>query len=164
MIFTIGHSNLDFEGFLDLLKTHDIQVLIDVRSSPFCKYATWFNKEPLSIKIQDEGFGYLYLGKALGGLPKEKAYLKVNRKPDYETIGKSSNFKKAISELISLASERKVAIMCAEKDPLSCHRHHLLTKALLDEGVKVGHILQDGSLYEPSPSDFKPEPEQLSLF
>jgi len=164
MIFTIGHSNLEFERFLGLLKTYCIQILIDVRSSPFCKYATWFNKGPLSKRIQKEGIMYLYLGGVLGGFPKEGAYFKGNGKPDYEAMRNSSEFKKAIKRLIVLSNKKRVAIMCAEKDPFLCHRHHLLTKTLLDEGIKVGHILQDSSLYELKYSDFRPEPKQLPLF
>lgn len=66
-LWTIGHSNHPLEVFLDLLNRHGIELVADVRSSPYSRYASQFNREPLQAAIRDQGIKYRYYGDRLGG-------------------------------------------------------------------------------------------------
>lgn len=147
IIFTIGHSNFEFETFLDLLK--DIEVLVDVRSVPFSKYAPQFNIKNINGGLEGFGIKYVfmedeYVGNVIGGRPRDDDCYE-NGKIVYETVMKKGWYQEAISALIALAKKNKVVIMCSEEDPYKCHRHNLITQSLLREGINVIHIRGDGS-------------------
>ncbi|MDI6735775.1 MAG: DUF488 domain-containing protein [bacterium] len=164
MIFSIGHSNHSLEGFIKLLRLHQIQILVDVRSAPYCKYATWFNKNELAQAIEENGMEYLYLGKGLGGYPSNPEYITPTGKIDYKKYALSEEYQTALQFLIEESAGKKTAIMCAEANPRQCHRHLLITKSLLEKEIAVVHILSDGSLNYPQLDEFNQEVEQLSLF
>lgn len=164
MIFTIGHGSLSLEEFFNLLFIHQIKRLLDIRSAPYCKYAVWFNKEAISSEAAHREIAYSYLGHLLGGFPKDKNCLCPDENPDYELMAKSKAFEAGLKQVIKGEDLGEMAIMCSEKDPYACHRHKLVSKAILEEGVKVAHILSDGSLRHSELEDFKPEPCQLSLW
>ncbi|MEW6095174.1 MAG: DUF488 domain-containing protein [bacterium] len=164
MIFSIGHSNHSIDDFLNLLEMHQIQLLVDVRSSPYCKYATWFNKNNLIQKIEEKGMNYLYLGNKLGGFPQDTSYLKEDGKPDYKKMSQHKEYLETLEWLIEESQGIRTTIMCSEAEPQRCHRHMLITKSLLERGIEVTHILADGSLHKPNLDEFEEEPAQLSLF
>lgn len=163
-IYTVGHSNVKFEKFLDLL--NGINVVVDVRSVPFSKYVPQFNID--SIKSQLEGIGIEYVfmkdgrvGNILGGRPKDDTCY-TNGDVIYERVAGKEWYKKGISSLIELAKKKTVTIMCGEEDPYKCHRHHLITQSLLKEGITVIHIRGDGSQERVEKPDKKTI--QLTLF
>ena len=140
-LFTIGHSNLSAETFVAHLKRHNITTLVDVRSHPVSRRFPHFNKDALETSLPEAGIAYRFAGKYLGG------------RSDAEAI----DFVMGIARLLNLTAQESggLAIMCAEGDPLQCHRHTLIARALLDpsasvlEGeidLAVQHILPDGSL------------------
>lgn len=145
-IYTIGHSNVKFEKFLNLF--NEIEVLVDVRSVPFSKYSSQFNIENLKRGLKSIGIEYVvmvdeYVGNVLGGRPKdEDCYL--NGKIIYEEVMKKEWYKEGISALINIATKKRTVIMCSEEDPYKCHRHHLIAKSLLKRGVIVFHIRRNG--------------------
>lgn len=171
-LYTIGHSNITADDFLDLLKQHDINVLVDVRSAPFSKHAPQFNKGDLHAFLNKNGVDYRFAGEHLGGRPSHADVYKDNKMPDKETkrqdflqavqykqVMQRDWYQKGISHLIRIIQETtkqggNVAIMCSEGNPQECHRHHLITRSLIDPAVKiiddidvsVHHILKDGSL------------------
>ncbi|MBN1140081.1 MAG: DUF488 domain-containing protein [Anaerolineae bacterium] len=151
-IYTIGHSNHETEAFIELLRQHGIELLIDVRSSPYSRYVPQANRETLARALHATGIAYGWLGDRLGGKPGGIA-------ADYDELRASPAFQQGIDRLVTLAAERRTAIMCAEGDHRQCHRHTLITPALLDQAVCVLHIQPDGSLV-----DEDQEPKQLSLF
>ena len=140
-IYTIGHSNIELEDFLSLLE--GIEVVVDVRSVPFSKYAPQFNLKNVKSALESIGIEYKYLGNALGGRPKDGDCYE-NGKVVYENIMRKEWYRKGISGLIELAAKKKVAIMCSEEDPYRCHRHHLISQSLLKEGMEIFHIRGDG--------------------
>ena len=73
-IYTIGHSNHALDTFLDLLKSHEIEVLVDIRSQPYAKYATHFSGRDLKAAVTEAGIRYLFLGNELGGRPQGDEY------------------------------------------------------------------------------------------
>ncbi|MBU4075312.1 MAG: DUF488 domain-containing protein [Euryarchaeota archaeon] len=145
-IYTVGHSNIDFERFLSMLK--GIEILIDVRSEPFSKYVPQFNSDNLKKQLENAGIKYIfmkdnYVGNILGGRPNDKDCYE-NGEVVYERIRKKRWYKEGISALIELAHKKRIVIMCSEEDPYKCHRHNLITQSLLGDGVIVYHIRSDG--------------------
>jgi len=151
-IYTIGHSNHETEVFVELLRQHGIELLIDVRSSPYSRHVPQANRETLARALHAAGIAYGWLGDRLGGKPGGVV-------ADYDELRASPAFQQGIDRLIALAAERRTVIMCAEGDHRQCHRHKLITPVLLDQAVRVHHIQPDGSLV-----DEEQEPKQLSLF
>lgn len=142
-IYTIGHSNIPLKEFLELLKSHDIKQLVDVRSSPYSKYASQFNREELKSALKNEGISYYYLGHLIGGKPEGKQFY-VDGEVDYELIEKENTYKEGITKLINLASSENTVIMCSEENPTQCHRHKLITPTLTKKEWTVIHIRRNG--------------------
>ena len=151
-IYTIGHSNHPTEAFVNLLRQHGIELLIDVRSSPYSRYVPQANRETLARALHAAGIAYGWLGDRLGGKPGGVV-------ADYDDLRASPAFQQGIDRLMTLAAERRTAIMCAEGDHRQCHRYKLITPALLDQAVCIHHIQPDGSLVNEDQ-----EPKQLTLF
>ncbi|HXJ00872.1 MAG TPA: DUF488 domain-containing protein [Micropepsaceae bacterium] len=145
MIFTIGHSNHTSARFLDLLRAHGITALADVRSAPHSRWASQFNKEALAAALAENGIAYVYLGKELGGRPKDPTLLNAD-KPDYAAIAQTDLFRAGIARLLEGAKTYRVAVMCAERDPVECHRFRLIARHLATRDVPVTHILADGKM------------------
>jgi uncharacterized protein (DUF488 family) len=145
MILTIGHSNHRIERFLELLKGAGVTALADVRSQPHSRWASQFNKEALAGTLAEKGIAYVFLGKELGGRPKDKALLK-DGKPDYEAMAGSENFRAGIVRVLEGAKTHRIALMCAERDPIDCHRFVLIGRHLAAHGVPIAHILATGEV------------------
>lgn len=144
-MFTVGHSNLELTKFVALLKQHAIQAVADVRSSPYSQYNPHFNREPLQHALQEHGISYVFVGEELGARRSEReCYL--NGRADYELISHTPAFKRGIERVVQGAAKMRVALMCAEKDPLDCHRCILVSPHLRQRGLAVFHILADGTL------------------
>jgi uncharacterized protein (DUF488 family) len=151
-LYTIGHSNHESKDFLEVLRQHHIQVVIDVRSSPYSRYVPQANRDTLAATLLSAGIEYRWLGNNLGGKPDGEV-------GDYDRIRASLGFQHGLAELVHLAAQRQVVIMCSEGDHRRCHRHKLITPALAEQNIQVLHIQPDGSLV-----DEDKEPKQLSLF
>lgn len=145
MIFTIGHSTHPIERFIQLLQTHGITTVADVRSSPFSRFNPQFNRESLKASLQDAGISYMFLGEELGARTKDPACYE-NGRVSYEKLANTQLFKAGLKRLKAGSETQTIALMCAEKDPLSCHRTILVARELENEGVSVAHILGDGSI------------------
>lgn len=142
-IYTIGHSNIPFKDFLKLLKSQDIKQLVDVRSSPYSKYASQYNREELKTALKNEGISYYYLGHLIGGKPEGKEFY-VDGEVDYDLIAKKNSYQEGIIKLTNLTSSLNTVIMCSEENPTQCHRHKLITPTLTKEGWTVIHIRGNG--------------------
>ncbi len=141
-IYTIGHSNVEVERVIELLQSHGIDAVLDVRSSPYSRHAPQFNRETLAEQLEQAGIQYIYGGHHLGGRPKDPSCYDEQDEDRvlYEEVEKRDWYKKGIDGLIQLATEKWTAIMCAEEDPSQCHRHLLISQTLLDRDVEVVHI------------------------
>lgn len=144
-VFTIGHSSHAADRFIGLLRGQGVACLADVRSQPASRFAPQFSRAALEDWLAGAGIAYRWLGAALGGRPRDAAVYRPDGRVDYATRAMQPDFIAGISELLKLAAERPTAIMCAERNPLQCHRTHLVTPALLAQGVTVRHILADGA-------------------
>jgi len=143
-LFTIGHSNHPLRRFIELLARHAIQLVCDVRSTPYSRFNPHFNREPLERALGERGITYLYLGDSLGGKPRESGY-PADEKTRFAQIAKGDRFRGGLERLLAESKARRTAVMCAEKDPARCHRG-LLICPNLPAAVTVRHILADGSL------------------
>jgi uncharacterized protein (DUF488 family) len=144
-LFSIGHSNIAAERFVGMLRAVGADAVADVRSTPFSRRFPWFSGKNLEPRLQQEGMLYGAFGDTLGGRP-SGADLYCDGVADYEAMAKRDGFRFGLDRLISFAAQRRVCLMCAEREPLDCHRCLLVTRALTERGLAVGHILHDGSI------------------
>ena len=144
-VFTIGHSNLEIGKFLALLVQHGIQAIADIRSSPYSQYNPQFNREVLQKALQEHSIAYVFLGQELGARRSERECY-VEGRADYGRISQTSSFKLGIERVVQGAAKMRVALMCAEKDPIDCHRCILVSPYLRGQELQVLHILSDGTL------------------
>ena len=134
LIKTAGHSNHPIERFVELLKNGGVDVLVDVRSTPYSRRCPQFGRERLAQALTVAGIGYAYEGAALGG----------KGGGSYDAVAAKPEFKDAVGRLIAQSGERRLCLMCAEKDPLDCHRTVLVSRRLAERGAGVEHLLADG--------------------
>ena len=144
-IYTIGHSNHTWDEFEALLKVHDIRVLVDVRSRPASRWAPFANRRTLPALLERAGIGYVYMGDSLGGKPSDPARYDSSGNPNYRSIRATNAFRQGLGDLLKLAGDSTVALMCAEEDPGKCHRRLLLGSALEYRDVAMLHIRKDGT-------------------
>lgn len=143
-IFTIGHSTRPIEEFIDLLKSHGIVQLVDIRTIPKSRHNPQYGKEELALSLAGAGIGYVYL-KALGGR-RPKAKVSMNDAwrnasfRNYADYMQTSEFEAGLEKLITLSQEKVTAIMCAEAVPWRCHRS-LVSDALLVRGIESCEII-----------------------
>ena len=144
MLFTIGHSNHAIEPFLGLLRRHRIEAVADVRSRPYSRFVPHFSKAQLARLLAEAGIGYLWLGAGLGGKPPRGEVLPVA--PDYASRVREPEFQAGIEQLLRAAREQRLAMLCRERDPLDCHRLHLICRYLRPLARPIWHILPDGGI------------------
>jgi len=160
LIHTVGHSDHTTAEFIDLLRRHEITLVVDVRSQPYSRWAPQFNRETLAHDLQEAGMGYQFMGDVLGGRPSDPTlYDPGQEHPDYQRVERTPAYQAGIDRLLDLARTARVAVMCSEGDHRQCHRHLLITQTLLARGVRALHIQSGGRVVEA-----EPEPRQLSLF
>jgi uncharacterized protein (DUF488 family) len=143
-LFTIGHSNHSVESFLGLLRLHRIEVLADVRSSPYSARFPQFNREALKAALRNAGIRYLFQGDELGARRSERNCY-VDGVARYDRIAQTAAFQCGLERVAKGIKEFRSALMCAEKDPLECHRTILVCRHLR-EVAQILHIRTDGSL------------------
>jgi len=144
-LFTIGHSNHELDHFIELLKKHGITAIADVRSEPYSRFNSQFNRESLKTALRPLGIAYAFLGGELGARRKEPQCYEGGV-AQYALIAKTIDFAKGLSRIRKGLHSHRVALMCAEKDPLDCHRMILVCRHLRSPAITIAHILEDGSL------------------
>ncbi len=145
-IFTIGHSNLDLGEFVAVLARHQVGLVCDVRSRPGSFRFPQFNREPLEVCLASATLRYEFLGEALGGRPSDPRAYHADGIANYEERRKADDFRVGIDRTLELCRATNIALMCAEEDPLQCHRFLMICPALLDRGVTPLHIRRGGEL------------------
>lgn len=144
-IFTVGHSTQSSERFVSLLVRHSIAAIADVRSAPYSRYNPQFNRDELRAALKSQGIKYVFLGKELGARSDDECCY-VDDKVRYNLLARTRLFQAGIARVLEGAISYRIALMCAEKDPLDCHRAILVARHLANEGCSVTHILADGTL------------------
>ncbi|MDY6785054.1 MAG: DUF488 domain-containing protein [Cyanobacteriota bacterium] len=144
-IFTIGHSNLSIDESMARLHQHGITAVADVRSHPYSRYLPHFNKNSLEASLKIANIRYVFLGRELGARPQDlNCY--VGGKALYERIASTPEFQRGIERLVEGEKKYNIALMCAEKDPVTCHRAVLICQHLRKHNLEIKHILTNGNL------------------
>lgn len=143
-LFTIGHSNHSWAHFLELLRRHRIDALGDVRSSPYSARLPQFNRELIERALQGTCIRYVFLGEELGARRSERECY-VNGVARYDRIAQTPAFHAGLERVKTGIQRFRLALMCAEKDPLDCHRAILVCRHLRAD-AQITHILADGVL------------------
>lgn len=133
---TIGHSNHPIERFVALLKAGGVERLVDVRSTPWSRRHPQFGQKALARSLAAAGIAYVHEGAALGGKPGAGG--------SYDQLAARPEFKAALDRVMADANDATLCLMCAEKEPLDCHRTVLVSRRLAERGVKIEHLLADG--------------------
>jgi uncharacterized protein (DUF488 family) len=144
-ILTLGHSNHPIEHFVGLLTQHGVAVLADVRSVPYSRRHPAYKREALAATLAAAGIAYVFLGRELGAKSPDPSHY-VDGRVSYARLAATALFADGLARLAEHARAQRTAIMCAEKEPLECHRTLLVSRALAAAGVGVTHILADGRL------------------
>jgi uncharacterized protein (DUF488 family) len=143
-IYTVGHSNHNIERFLALLRGARVTLVVDVRTLPASRRFPQFHRAALTAALSDAGIGYLWLGDALGGRP-QKADGSAPA-ADYEQMASQPQFARGLARVLELSGKQFPALMCAEREPLDCHRVVLVGRHLARQGAELRHILADGNI------------------
>jgi len=144
-MFTIGHSTQSIEAFLALLKQHGVTAVADVRSDPFSRYNPQFNRQALERSLGLSGIHYVFLGRELGARSQDPSCY-IDGQVQFACLASTALFESGIERVMRGAEQYVIALMCAEKEPLECHRTLLVAQALVERGVDVAHILADGTV------------------
>ncbi|MCX5847680.1 MAG: DUF488 domain-containing protein [Deltaproteobacteria bacterium] len=144
-LFTIGHSIHPIKRFIELLTMHGITALCDVRSSPYSRFTPQFNREALKDELAKHHIAYIYLGSELGPRSSDQNCYK-NGKVQYDLLARTDLFQQGLSRLRKGMTTYRIALMCAEKDPIVCHRMILICRHLRAGGILIGHILEDSTI------------------
>ena len=142
-VHTIGHSNHSLETLAGLLAKQRINAVADVRSAPYSRFNPQFNKDVLAKGLGDHGITYVYLGRELGGRVDDTQCYEAGQ-IQYDRVARTRTFREGLERLCNGARKYRLAVMCAEKEPLDCHRTLLVAPALERAGVRVVHIHGDG--------------------
>lgn len=144
-LFTIGHSDHEMQEFAALLARHGVTAVADVRSHPYSRFHGQFNRETLTESLKDKRIQYVFLGRELGARRSERECYQGNQ-ARYELIARLPAFREGLQRIRNGLASHRIALLCAEKDPLTCHRAILVCRQLRMEPIDIQHILEDGSL------------------
>ena len=153
-LFTIGYSPHTLDSFLSILKKYQISALADVRSSPYSQFKPEFNKDSLKDFLKEHKIAYVFLGDHCGARVEDPSCY-VNGKVDYKLLAENQKFKEGLERIKKGLENFRIALMCAEKDPITCHRTILICRNLLSAGIKIKHILGNGKIEEHKDSEHR---------
>ena len=166
--WTIGHSNHPLDVFLDLLTRHRIEVLADVRSSPYSRYASKVNRETIRPALRGRAIEYHFFGDRLGGRVDDPTCYDAAGHVLYGRVAESPGFRQAIEQLLDEAGQARLTILCGEEDPTDCHRRLLVGRVAQQHCVCVMHIRGDGRIQSEeqlaAEQRFRKTKGQLNLF
>jgi uncharacterized protein (DUF488 family) len=142
-IYTIGHSNRTAEEFLALLVENELTAVADVRSQPYSRMNPQFNRESLAEFLGKHEIAYVFLGEELGARSRDPACY-VDGKVQYDALARTKLFEHGLDRVEKGTLRYRLALMCAEKEPLACHRFILVARHLARRGFQLRHIIDPG--------------------
>jgi uncharacterized protein (DUF488 family) len=143
-LFTIGHSNMEMADLVGILIRHEIKMVCDVRSRPGSFRFPQFNREPLMARLASAKVVYQFFGDQFGGRPLDARYYRADGLVDYPARRKAPDFEEGMDRLVGFAKSQNLVLMCAEEDPLHCHRFLLICPALVQRGLLPVHLRRGG--------------------
>jgi len=144
-LYTIGHSNHEIAVFLGLLRQHGVTAVGDVRSQPYSRYVPQFSHDALEAALADAGIAYVFLGQELGARSDNPACYQ-DGKVQFDRLAQEPIFAEGLGRVVQGIERYRIALVCAEKDPLDCHRALLVARRLCETGIAISHIHADGAL------------------
>jgi uncharacterized protein (DUF488 family) len=144
-VFTIGHSNHKIDAFLRLLVMHGITAVADVRSQPYSRLHPQFNRETLKGALRARNIAYVFLGRELGARSEDMSCY-VRGVVQYDRLANTAPFQDGLGRVMKGSRKYRIALLCAERDPLTCHRTILVGRELAARGVQLMHIRADGTI------------------
>ena len=144
-VFTIGHSTHTVAEFVALLRQHGITAVGDVRSRPYSRQNPHFNREEMERFLREAGIAYVFLGKELGARSQDPSCYEQGR-VRYDLLARTDLFQRGLGRVREGMERYRLALLCAEKEPLECHRTILVSRHLDALGIDVRHILADGAM------------------
>jgi len=170
ILYTIGYSGFSVPDFIDVLKRYRINVIIDVRSTPFSSYFSAYNKEHLERLLKSHHIYYRNYAKEFGAQQIERRFYTAQGYLDFELFTASDIYHHGYQKIEDgLKQEYVFAFMCAEKDPMDCHRSIMVSKTFNDHGYSVLHLLpaknpvSQVDIEERLLDKYFPDRDQLSL-
>lgn len=177
-ILTLGHGSLTAAEFVDLLASHAVASVVDVRSAPYSRFAPQFNREALQVTLHEAGIAYRFAGEYLGGRPRDPLCYFRGKVPEgkanylelvnYQEVSRRDWYQRGVRRLEDVARQHSTAVFCSEEDPTRCHRHWLIARTLLQRGATVQHIRHSGALEDASSTEGRVQTlrgiTQLDLF
>lgn len=146
-VFTVGHSNRSELDLIELLRRHEINTVVDVRSTPYSEWSPQFNRQAIAATLKEHNIAYSYLGDELGVRSDDPSHYGSDGKVVYARLAASEQFRRGLRRVVKGAQRRRLALMCSEQDPINCHRSILIGSKLKHLGVLVSHIHHpDGEL------------------
>ena len=148
-MWTIGHSTRPLAEFVDLLRAHGIDTLVDVRTVPRSRRHPHFTKDALAASLPEAAIAYVHMP-GLGGLRKAQpgspnTGWRTDAFRGYADYMQTEEFARHLDALTALAKNARLSVMCAEAEPWRCHRN-LLADALAVRDVEVRHIVGHGAV------------------
>ena len=154
IIHTIGYAAHTIESFIAALEKFNITAIADVRSQPYSKFKPEFNRENLKKILINNRIEYVFLGDNIGARIKAPECYK-NGQVDYELISKHPLFQEGIDRLLKGMEKFSIALMCAEKDPINCHRTILICKHLKKYQIQIYHIIDANTSENHTKTEFR---------
>lgn len=142
-IYTIGYGNRSITHIIELLNKYQISQLVDVRSFPYSKYNSDFNRENLQNSLQNQNIVYTFVGDLLGGRPNDRTCYNNEGQADYSIISQKDFYINGIKLLKEISKYKNTCIMCSEIKPETCHRSKLIGETLFRDGMDILHIDSD---------------------
>lgn len=145
-VYSIGHSTHSIEAFVALLKGTHIAAIADVRSTPYSRWQPQFNRDKLRTSLAKHGINYVFLGAQLGGRGTGDSAYDEHGRIQYQRLAESATFREGLRRIRTGSERMRLALMCAESEPLDCHRGILISRLLVAQNMQVLHIHADGQL------------------
>lgn len=171
VVYTVGHSTHHLDYFLEMIREHGVNCIIDVRSVAASSYNPQYNQEPLKHFLKNNKVGYLHFAQEFGARQTDPHLLDEEGKLDFERVRKTWWFKQGLEKVWKgIAKGDVVAIMCSESEPIDCHRFSMVSVGLENDGFEVRHILKDksiktnGQLQDELLEKYKKKLPQVDLF
>lgn len=153
-LFTIGHSDHIAGQLVSLLRFHGVEAVADVRSHPYSQRLPQFNRESLEVMLKSVNIQYVFLGRELGAR-RDEPECYIDGRADYALIAKTTAFQEGLKRLQQGLAKMPIALLCAEHDPLTCHRMILVCRHLRSFCPAIQHILRDGRMESNQQSELR---------
>lgn len=146
-LFTIGYSSFSIKSFIEILSKYNITAIADVRSSPYSRFKPEFVLKNIKKILSENNIAYIFLGDLCSArIDSPECY--GNGKVNFKLIEKHEKFAMCLNRIKEGMKDYRIALMCAEKDPITCHRTILICRNLRSPSIKIRHILENGSIEE----------------